>query len=127
MFEDRDVRDIRAMLIELHGEGGVSKFGDTHLDPQNGQSYPVFMLPKRETMILVSGYSISFRARIVDRWQELEEQLAGPSFKLPDFSNPAAAARAWADALGSLLGQLTDLRCVALVSGGAHGLLVPNL
>lgn len=51
---DHVMRDIRAMLVELHGEGGLPKFGDTHTNPQNGQTYPVFMLPKRETLILVS-------------------------------------------------------------------------
>lgn len=68
------MRDIRAMLVDLHGEGGVLSFEQTQDNPQNGQAYPVFMLPKRETLILVSGYSVELRARIIDRWQELESQ-----------------------------------------------------
>lgn len=91
---DHVLRDIRAMLAELHGEGGVPSFEDTHQNPQNGQSYPVFRLPKRETLILISGYSIELRARIIDRWQELESQAP----QLPNFANPVEAARAWADA-----------------------------
>jgi Rha family phage regulatory protein len=94
------MRDIRAMLAELHGEGGVSNFGDTHRNPQNGQDYPIFRLPKRETLILVSGYDLQMRARIIDRWQELEAQIANqtsPAPALPDFTNPAMAARAWAE------------------------------
>lgn len=71
--EHRNVlRDARAMLVELHGEGGVLRFEQTHTDPQNGQTYPMLALPKRETLILVSGYSVQMRARIIDRWQELE-------------------------------------------------------
>ena len=53
---DHVMRDIRNMLVELYGEGGLLKFEDTHTSPQNGQEYPTFNLPKRETLILVSGY-----------------------------------------------------------------------
>jgi Rha family phage regulatory protein len=85
--EHRNVmRDIRAMLVELHGEGGVLSFEHTHTNPQNGQTYPVFMLPKRETLILVSGYSIELRAKIIDRWQELEAQQSAPALSPANFS-----------------------------------------
>ena len=71
--EHRNVmRDARKMLAELHGEGGLLSFEHTHVDPQNGQEYPALRLPKREMLILVSGYSVVMRARIIDRWQELE-------------------------------------------------------
>ena len=77
--------DTRNMLIELYGQGGLLNFQDTRINPQNGQSYPGFKLPKRETLILVSGYSIAMRAKIIDRWQELEA--AAPTV------NPAALSR----------------------------------
>ncbi|WP_429004092.1 Rha family transcriptional regulator [Roseixanthobacter psychrophilus] len=68
---DNVMRDIREMLETLK-EGGVLKFEDTPQNPQNGQRYPVFRLPKRECLILISGYSVDLRARIIDRWMELE-------------------------------------------------------
>lgn len=75
---DHVMRDIRVMLTELHGEGGVPKFGDTCTNDQNGQKYPIYRLPKRETLILVSGYSVAMRAKIIDRWQELEAAVNNP-------------------------------------------------
>ena len=52
---------------------------------------------KRDSLIVVAQLCPEFTARIVDRWQELEEVVSGAAANLPDFSNPAAAARAWAE------------------------------
>ena len=50
---------------------------------------------KRDSIVVVAQLSPEFTARLVDRWQELEAQQA-PTVALPNFSNPAEAARAWA-------------------------------
>jgi len=73
------LRDIRKMLDELYPDGypkldspdfkGIRVWNNmgnglvSHVD-----------LPKREALILTSGYSIAQRAKIIDRWQELEAQ-----------------------------------------------------
>lgn len=89
--EHRNVlADIRSMLEALGL--GVLSFEQTLQNPQNGQSYPVFNLPKELTITLISGYSVVMRHRIVTRWQELEAQQQAPA--LPNFGNPAEAARA---------------------------------
>lgn len=75
---DHVVRDIEAQLTELLGAEGLPKFGDTYRNEQNGQTYRMYRLPKRECLIIVSGYSVELRARIIDRWQELEAQPAQP-------------------------------------------------
>lgn len=49
---------------------------------------------KRDSIIVVAQLSPEFTARLVDRWQELE---ARQGSSLPDFTDPVAAARAWAD------------------------------
>ena len=63
--------DIRNMLNSLNIESAV--FTADYKDSK-GRTYQCYNLPKRETLILVSGYSVAMRARIIDRWQELEEK-----------------------------------------------------
>ena len=52
------------------------------------------MLPYDETVCLLTGYDVVARMKVIKRWKELEQI---NKIQLPDFSNPAIAARAWAD------------------------------
>lgn len=93
--EHRNVmRDIRAMLVDLYGEGGVLSFEHTLTNPQNGQTYPVFNLPKDLTLTLVAGYNVKLRKRIIDRWMELEAKATQPAIPqtLPEALRLAAEA-----------------------------------
>lgn len=60
----------------------------------NGVVIREYLVCKRDSFVVVAQLSPEFTAALVDRWQELEGQVIAT---LPDFSNPAAAARAWAD------------------------------
>jgi anti-repressor protein len=53
----------------------------------------LYVFGKRDSYVIVAQLSPTFTARLVDRWQELEQK---QMVALPDFSNPAEAARAWA-------------------------------
>jgi phage antirepressor YoqD-like protein len=87
-------RDIKVMLDDL-GEH-ASKFGGMSTDAY-GRPQEVFNLPKDLTITLVSGYNTVMRRSIVKRWQQLEdEKKQGNALALPNFNNPAEAARAWA-------------------------------
>lgn len=66
---DHVMTDIQKMLADLNLH--APDFSGTY-QTERGNTYQCFNLPKRETLILVSGYSVAMRAKIIDRWQELE-------------------------------------------------------
>lgn len=72
--------DIRSMLYDL---GQTSAEFSADLPDAYGRMQPAYALPKRETLILVSGYSVELRARIIDRWQELEAKQLAPQALTP--------------------------------------------
>lgn len=63
------LHDIRNMLSDL--EIGEGIFRSSYKSKQN-KKLVCYNLPRRECDILISGYSIKYRAIIVDRWLELE-------------------------------------------------------
>lgn len=87
-------RDIERMLGELQED--PSSFGCTYLDGQN-RAQVEYQLDREHTECLLTGYSASMRMAVIRRWRELEEGGAKVIATLPDFSSPAAAARAWAE------------------------------
>lgn len=88
------MRDIRALLEVLEQNPNldfVCKL--TAYTSITGQEYPQYEMDKDTCLTLLLGYDVAARFKVVKRWQELEATAAA----LPDFGNPAAAARAWAD------------------------------
>lgn len=70
---DNVLRDARALVA-----AGVLKTEETpYRHSQNGQIYPEFILDQRDSLVLVSGYNAVLRAKIIDRWQELESRVVG--------------------------------------------------
>jgi phage antirepressor YoqD-like protein len=101
------LRDARILLLDLGKD--VTGYTQNWTDPQNGQSYIELALPKRETLILVSGYSVGMRARIIDRWQELEDQVASPAVP----QSLSAALRLAADQADQIEAQQAQLAIAA--------------
>lgn len=85
-------RDIRAMLDALKDDPVL----DHVREDRDVRGYTAaFHLSRELTYTLLTGYSVPLRRRVIARWQELEAKVARPA--LPDFTDPAAAARAWAE------------------------------
>ncbi len=86
-------RDIERMLADLQED--PSNYGCTYLDGQN-RNQTEYRLDREHTDCLLTGYSAAMRMAVIKRWRELEGG-GRVIATLPDFSNPAAAARAWAE------------------------------
>lgn len=86
-------RDIETMCAGL--EINALSFERIYKDSRN-RDQTEYYLPKDLTLTLVAGYNVVLRKRIIDRWLELEQQDRPIQAVLPDFTNPAEAARAWA-------------------------------
>lgn len=71
LFEKGVLRESRKTTRTFRPDGG-------------GRPTEVYDLTKRDTLVVASGYNDELRARIIDRWQELE---AGQSI------NPALLSR----------------------------------
>ena len=74
--------DIRLMLESLGKAVADFSATDFYFANNAKRERQIINLPKRETLILVSGYSVLMRAKIIDRWQELEN-LEKRHFQVP--------------------------------------------
>ena len=100
-----DINAARKMLEELDLAAAQFWTAAQVPGPNNSvRTIEVFNLPKRECLILVSGYNITLRARIIDRWQELETQAAQPAtaVEAPKLLTPIEV-KAQADAMLAVL------------------------
>ncbi len=73
-------RDIERMGVELEIDASI--FGCTYLDGQNREQIE-YLLDRRITDCLLTGYSAKLRIAVLDRWRELEEQAVQPA--LPSY------------------------------------------
>lgn len=57
----------------------------------------MYVFPKREAMLMAMSYSYDIQAVVYDAWEKAEKALLQSSvITLPNFLNPAEAAKAWA-------------------------------
>ena len=96
MMDCRKLRDFYAETYSPEKAGEHINHG-MYAD-STGRSLPLFILSKDAALDLVTGYSLPHRHAVNQRWKELEDKQksAAPVVSLPDFTNPAESARAWA-------------------------------
>ncbi len=66
---DKVMLDIERVLNDA--KIGVADFRGTYKSKQ-GKDLKCFNLPRRECDLVISGYSVHYRLKIIDRWHELE-------------------------------------------------------
>lgn len=103
---DHVVTDVEKMLEEL--ELNAPKYRDIYLDSRN-RKQKHYLLDKRLTLTLVSGYSVRLRMAIIDRWQELESEKAGATIKLPTHLETAKMLVTALEDNRKLLGQVEEM------------------
>jgi phage regulator Rha-like protein len=79
---DNVIADIVKMFDQM-GESnrllGFQEWLSVETGSKTVRNFLIYNLPKRETLILVSGYSVVLRAKIIDRWEELESGATKPA------------------------------------------------
>lgn len=87
------LRDIRNLL-----DSGVNEtnFGLVDYKDKKGEMRPMYELTPKGCLILASGYDPVLREKIVDKLEEYQQAERANMIALPNFTDPAEAAMAWA-------------------------------
>lgn len=66
--------DVCRTIDRLMDKGVIQGYAPTaYTHPQNGQQYSEYKIGKRDSYVIVAQLSPEFTARLVDRWQQLED------------------------------------------------------
>ena len=66
--------DVVATIDRLFEKGLLRSSRKSRREATGGRPVKVYDLIERDTHLVVAGYSDEHRARVIDRWQELETQ-----------------------------------------------------
>ena len=88
----RAIRKMESAWEKINGR----KFALVEYTDEKGEKRPMYQLNKTECLYIATKFNDEARAKLVIRWEELERAKRKNEISLPNFSNPAEAARAWA-------------------------------
>lgn len=95
------LRDIRETKDKCSESFTASNFVLSKYTDSMGRKLPIYILSKDGLMMVTMGYTTPKAMRVkeayIARFNEMDEQLRSASPAIPDFQNPALAARAWAE------------------------------
>ena len=89
----RSIREMEEAWVKVNGR----KFALVEYKDAKGEMRPCYSLGKTECLYIATKFNDEARAKLVLRWEVLENQTRKNEIVMPNFSNPAEAARAWAD------------------------------
>ena len=91
------LRDIRNLLGQGVSESNFGLSSYQQQQPNGGvKEVTMYELTPKGCLILASGYDPVLREKIVNKMEEYQQKERAEMLQLPDFTNPAEAARAWA-------------------------------
>ena len=91
------MRDIRNLLERGVSESNFGLSSYEQKQPNGGtKSVAMYELTPKGCLILASGYDPVLREKIVDKLEEYQQQERANMIALPNFTDPAEAAMAWA-------------------------------
>ena len=85
------IRDIRTMIEQLEDGSNLSHEVFQQVTDSRGYASE-YLLTKNQTLLLMTGYSVPLRQKLINRWQELEEQQAKQLSTSPDCEKLIATA-----------------------------------
>ena len=112
--------DIRNILNTAEPSFAGLNFQPIEYKDKNGDMRPEYLLTRDGCMLLIMGYTgakaMQLKTAYIKRFNEMEQVLKENALReqalktvpLPDFTNPAEAARAWADRYESELKALAE-------------------
>lgn len=88
----RDIRNMEPGWEKI----SQTKFGLASYKDAQGKDRPCYQLTKTECLYVATKFNDEARAKLIIRWEELERKNRAGVITLPDFTDPAEAAMAWA-------------------------------
>ena len=89
--------NVKRTMETLEKQGVIHVTQNEEHTGYNNQSRSVYRVNERDSYIVMAQLDPKFTAQLVDEWRALKEEKQKGVIALPNFNNPAEAARAWAE------------------------------